>query len=179
MQIFIQHNGQQTGPFTVEQVRAGLANGTYQPSDMAWHEGAAGWLPLSTIPGIGENSPPPLPGSSGARTSSLAIWSLALGVLALPTMGLAAIPAVICGHIALGNIKRSAGTQTGGGLAIAGLITGYLGFAILVVAMLAGLTAPHRHPAAEKGESSGSHQQRPRDSASRSTNSKPNTEISG
>jgi hypothetical protein len=126
----------------VDQVRAGLASGTYQPSDPAWHEGAAGWLPLSTIPGIGENSPPALPGCSGARTSALAIWSLVLGILAIFTAGLTGIPAVICGHLSLGRIKRSAGTQTGGGLAIAGLITGYFGFLILGVAMLAGLTAP-------------------------------------
>lgn len=147
MQIYIQNNGRQTGPFAVDQVRAGLANGTYQPSDLAWHEGAPGWLPLSMILGIGGNTPPPLPGSaaarpSGTRTSPLAIWSLVLGILALPTLGLAAIPAVICGHLALGSIKRSAGTQTGGGLAIAGLITGYIGILIVGVAMLAGLTAP-------------------------------------
>lgn len=142
MQIFIQHKGQQTGPFSVDQVRAGLANGTYQPSDPAWHEGASGWLPLASILATGSSTPPVLPGSGLTRTSPLAIWSLVLGVLALPTIGLAAIPAVICGHIALGNIKRSEGAQTGGGLAIAGLITGYLGILILGVALLAGLTAP-------------------------------------
>ncbi len=147
MQIFIQHNGQQTGPFPIEHVRAGLANGTYQSSDLAWHEGASGWLPLSTIPGVGNNAPPVLPGNfpanpSGTRTSPLAIWSLVLGILSFPTAGLCSIPAVICGHLSLGRIKRSAGTQTGGGLAIAGLVTGYLGFLILGVAMLAGLTAP-------------------------------------
>lgn len=147
MQIFIQHNGQQTGPFPIEHVRAGLANGTYQSSDLAWHEGASGWLPLSTIPGIGNNAPPVLPGNfpanpSGTRTSPLAIWSLVLGILALPTAGLTAIPAVICGHLSLRNIKQSAGMRSGGGLAIAGLVTGYFGFLILGVAMLAGLTAP-------------------------------------
>jgi hypothetical protein len=147
MQIFIQHVGQQTGPFSVDQVRSGLASGIYQSSDLAWHEGAPGWLPLSVILGIGNNPPPALPvcasaNPAGTRTSPLAIWSLVLGILALPTVGLAAIPAVICGHLALGNIKKSAGTQTGGGLAIAGLITGYLGILILGVAMLAGLTAP-------------------------------------
>jgi hypothetical protein len=58
-------------------------------------------------------------------------------------VGLTAIPAVICGHIALGKIKRSAGHQTGGGLAMGGLICGYIGFLVIIgVAMLAGLTAP-------------------------------------
>ena len=127
----------------MEQVRASLANGTYQLTELAWYEGAAGWLPLSTVPGIGEN----LAGIASAQpaaalTSSLAIWSLVLGILALLLAGLTAIPAVICGHLALGKIKRSGGTQSGGGLAIAGLVTGYLGFCILGIAMLAGMTAP-------------------------------------
>ncbi len=143
MQIFIQHLGQQCGPFTVDQVRADLANGTYQLAELAWYEGATGWLPLSTVPGIGDG----LPGfaaahPAAARTSSLAIWSLVLGILAVFLAGLTAIPAVICGHLALGKIKRSAGTQSGGGLAIAGLVTGYLGFCTLGIAVLAGLMAP-------------------------------------
>lgn len=142
MQIFIQHHGQQTGPFTLDQVRAGMANGIYQASDLAWYEGAPGWLPLSTVPGFGEHLPPAMPGMTGARTSALAIWSLVLGILAIFTAGLTGIPAVICGHLSLGRIKRSAGTQTGGGLAIAGLITGYFGFLIIGVAFFAGLTAP-------------------------------------
>ncbi|MES2920485.1 MAG: DUF4190 domain-containing protein [Verrucomicrobiota bacterium] len=141
MQIFIQHKGQQCGPFPLEHVRSGLADGTYQLSEMAWYEGASGWLPLSTVPGIGDN-PPEGTHPSAARTSGLAIWSLVLGILALFSAGLTAIPAVICGHLALGRIKRSAGAQSGGGLAIAGLVTGYLGFCVLGIAMLAGLTAP-------------------------------------
>ena len=138
MQIFIQHHGQQCGPFTLDQVRASLANGTYQLTELAWYDGAAGWLPLSTVLGLGENGV----GSAAVPTSTLAIWSLVLGILALPLAGLTAIPAVICGHLALGKIKRSGGTQAGGGLAIAGLVTGYLGFCILGIAVLAGLTAP-------------------------------------
>ena len=147
MQIFIQHQGQQTGPFPIEQVRAGLADGTYQPTDLAWHEGAPEWLPLSAVPGINDSSPPPLtgPGSppSGAvQTSPLALWSLVLGLLSFPLLGLTAIPAVICGHLARGRIKRSAGALGGGGLAIAGLITGYLMTAVIMLATFAGVTAP-------------------------------------
>jgi prepilin-type processing-associated H-X9-DG protein len=46
---------------------------------------------------------------------------------------LAAIPAVITGHMALGRIKRSAGALGGRGLAIAGLVLGYTS----IVAMIA------------------------------------------
>jgi hypothetical protein len=142
MQIFVQKGGQQTGPFPIEQIRRGLAEGLYQPTDMAWYEGAPAWLPLSAVPGIGAN--PAHFGGDGfpVKTSRLAIWSLVLGILGIFTCGLTAIPAVICGHLARGKIKRSGGAETGGGLAIAGLATGYFGFFIIGFATLAGLAAP-------------------------------------
>lgn len=138
MQIFIQHQGQQTGPFTIDQVRAGISSGAYQFSDMAWYAGAAGWAPLGTVPGIVGDAAN-VHGSP--QTSGLAIASLVCGVLSFFTLGLTAIPAVICGHIARGSIKRSGGARTGSGLALAGLICGYFGF-ILIIAFMAGLTAP-------------------------------------
>jgi hypothetical protein len=44
-----------------------------------------------------------------------------------------AIPAVICGHLALGHIQRSGGSLGGRGLALAGLITGYVGIALILL----------------------------------------------
>ena len=43
------------------------------------------------------------------------------------------IAAIICGHIARSQIKRSGGNQTGAGMALAGLIISYL---ILIIALL-------------------------------------------
>ena len=78
------------------------------------------------IPPIGGNPP-------SVKTSALAVWSLVLGILSLVCFSIfAGIPGVICGHKALGRIKRSGGVLTGQGLAIAGLITGYIGIALAV-----------------------------------------------
>jgi hypothetical protein len=52
-----------------------------------------------------------------------------------------AIPAVICGHLALGRIQRSGGSLGGRGLALAGLITGYVGIAL--IPLLAVLAIPN------------------------------------
>jgi hypothetical protein len=143
MQISLQDKGQPIGPFSLEQVRQGLASGVYKPSDLAWYEGAPGWVPLSSIPGTDLSVFPYSLGLvSQPKTSVLAIWSLVLGILSIMCLGLPGIPAVICGHIALSKIKKSGGTETGGGLAIAGLITGYFGTFIVGIAFLAGLTAP-------------------------------------
>jgi type II secretory pathway pseudopilin PulG len=140
MGIFIQHKGQQTGPFTHQQIQQGVASGLYQTSDLVWYEGAAGWMPLSQLPHISDPAAQ-LPFGGIPQTSGLAITSMVLGISSF-LCGITGIPAVICGHIARGNIRRSHGQQTGAGLALAGLITGYLGTAIVLIAMLAGLTAP-------------------------------------
>ncbi len=62
------------------------------------------------------------------RTSGTAIASLIFGIVAwfgLPIIG--ALVAVICGHIARAEIRRMPpGTIEGDGMAIAGLILGYL-----------------------------------------------------
>jgi hypothetical protein len=81
---------------------------------------------------------PTLPTTLSPRPSPLAIWSLVLGVLGIVLVvvcigPLCAIPAIICGHLAYSRIKRSGGALTGEGMALAGLITGYIGIAIGLV----------------------------------------------
>ncbi len=80
------------------------------------------------------------------KTSGLAIWSLILGILSLTCFWLlTAIPAVICGHVAYSRIKRSAGALSGNGLALGGLITGYLSiaFSIFFIPMMAAIAIPN------------------------------------
>lgn len=60
------------------------------------------------------------PADAKPKTSGLAIVSLVTSLLCLGPV------AVICGHIALSRIKRSAGSLRGTGLAIAALVIGYL-----------------------------------------------------
>jgi GYF domain 2 len=47
-QIF--KNGQQCGPYSVDQIRTYLSSGEFQPTDLAWYQNA--WVPLSAIPVI-------------------------------------------------------------------------------------------------------------------------------
>jgi hypothetical protein len=71
-------------------------------------------------------------------TSSLAVVSLVFGCLcwvAVPFVG--AIVAVVCGHAALGEIRRAPpGTIEGDGMAVAGMILGYLHLALFALAIL-------------------------------------------
>jgi hypothetical protein len=65
-------------------------------------------------------------------TNGLAVASLVLGIIWLYWLG--SILAVIFGHVALSQIARSG--QNGRGLAIAGLVLGWIGVGVLVIAML-------------------------------------------
>ncbi len=71
-------------------------------------------------------------------TNSLARASMILGVAEFFSMGLTAVPAVICGHIAKREMRLSG--QRGDGLATAGLVLGYMAIifwaVIIVLAVL-------------------------------------------
>jgi prepilin-type processing-associated H-X9-DG protein len=84
---------------------------------------------MSQPPGYEPQTPMPK-----RKTPGIAIASLICGILSWVCVGpLAAIPAVITGHMALGRIKRSAGALGGRGLAIAGLIFGYTSIVVMTV----------------------------------------------
>ncbi len=57
-------NGQQAGPFNMEQMQAGLTNGDMKPTDLVWTNGMAGWTAANEVPALAElfAVPPPLPG---------------------------------------------------------------------------------------------------------------------
>jgi len=73
----------------------------------------------------------PPPGTSAPGTNGYAIASLVLGIIG---MGIGSILAVVFGHMALGQIRRT--PQGGRGLAIAGLVLGYIGIAGIVILLL-------------------------------------------
>ena len=89
---------------------------------------------------------PPQNISQQPKTSALAIWSLVLGILSLMCCSVfTAIPGVICGHKALSRINNSGGGLAGKGLAIGGLVTGYLGiaWAIIFIPMMFAIAVPN------------------------------------
>lgn len=95
---------------------------------------------------MNETTPPPLGVAPQPKTSALAIWSLVLGILSLACFTIfTGIPGVICGHKALSKIKKSGGELTGQGLAIAGLVTGYLGiaWAIIMIPLMMAIAIPN------------------------------------
>lgn len=76
--------------------------------------------------------------ASQRQTSTMAILSLIFGVLSwcvLPFIG--AVAAVVCGHSARSEIRRAPpGTIEGDGMAIAGLILGWVHLALFVLVIV-------------------------------------------
>jgi hypothetical protein len=84
------------------------------------------------LPGAGPPAPPvPV---APPRNNALAIASLCCGVAQVMLWPLATIPAVVLGHVARHQIRRTG--EQGAGLALAGLVLGWVGVGFAVLAIL-------------------------------------------
>jgi type IV pilus assembly protein PilA len=75
------------------------------------------------------------------QTSGKAIGSLICGLIFFffPS----SVVAIILGHLALSDIRRSAGRLTGGGMAIGGLVLGYAGVSLIPILIIAAIAIPN------------------------------------
>ena len=73
--------------------------------------------------------PPPMQPQYPQKTSGFAITALVLGILGFLCI-LLGIPAIVFGHLAQSSIKQSKGQIKGAGMALAGLICGYISVAL-------------------------------------------------
>ena len=106
--------------------------------------------------GFGSQAYPPKPPSEGK-----AVLALVLGILSFFICGLTGIPAIVLGFSAKSDIRASGGMVGGGGMATAGIITGFAGTAMtmltigmIVFSMMLGARAA-TSPTASSGASPG------------------------
>ena len=149
----------QHGPVSEQEIRNLISSGQIDINTIIWREGMTDWLPMKDVAEFQalSNSGTPTQGSQPyttptvsntaapvhhapvAPTDALSIVSLVCGILALITCWLAVllgIPAVICGHLSLKKIKHSPTPIAGKGMAMAGLICGYIGLLIWLLLIL-------------------------------------------
>ncbi len=74
---------------------------------------------------------PGVPLRTRPRTNGMAVGALVCGIAQFFTLGLTTIPAVVLGHMARHRIRRSG--EEGEGLALAGLVLGWVGVALWVL----------------------------------------------
>lgn len=84
-----------------------------------------------------------LPGQQ-SQTSGKAVASMVLGICIFVLGFLTGVPAIIFGHLAKSDIKKSGGRLQGDGMALAGLILGYLSVAFIpLVLIIAAIAIPN------------------------------------
>lgn len=103
-----------------------------------------GGMPGMPAGGYSQYQPVPF---GGQQTNGMAIAALICGVLQIFFWFLAGVPAVVLGHMARKQIRQTG--QAGDGMALAGLILGYLGLALtalFILLIVVGLIATyHSH----------------------------------
>jgi Domain of unknown function (DUF4190) len=95
----------------------------------------AGWggPPPGTIyPGAGT---PAYPGATATQTSGLAIASLVTGLFFWCWV-IPGIVSIVLGHLALESIENSGGAKRGRGMAVAGIVLGWVGIGIVGLLVL-------------------------------------------
>lgn len=96
--------------------------------------------PPATPPPVVQSPEPPTPVvvmQQGPSTSGFAIASMVLGILWLYWIG--SILALVFGYVAKGQIDRSGGALGGRGMAIAGIVLGWIGVGILLLLLVVGV----------------------------------------
>lgn len=73
---------------------------------------------------------------STTKTNGFSVAALVLGILWLYWIG--SVLALIFGYVAKSQIDKSGGTQSGRGMAIAGIVLGWVGIGILVLLFVVG-----------------------------------------
>ena len=151
---FLAINGQQTGPFSTEQVQDMWRAGMVSAQTLFWRKGESSWQPLG---GMVAPQPMEMPYGGYPMSANVPPGYFAPGVvpryyvapenctLAVVSFGLALagfvflftwLPAILLGHVALSQIRRSGGRLLGQGYAVAGLAISYLAlfFGLLLAA---------------------------------------------
>jgi hypothetical protein len=106
------------------------------PTPGWWQASDGNWYPPHQHPQYAAAAPVgygyagPLPAAQG--TNGLAVASLVLGIVWIYWLG--SVLAVVFGHVALSQVRRTG--QGGRGLAIAGLVLGYIWLTLLVIGIV-------------------------------------------
>src|SRR5688572_27760702 len=108
------------------------SDGRYYPPEQA--PGAAA-PPPPAFTAYTPYAPGPIQGTTS--TNGLAIAAMVLGILWIYWIG--SVLALVFGYVAKGQIDRSAGRQGGRGMAIAGIVLGWIGLGLLALVIVIGL----------------------------------------
>jgi len=73
MSLLINKDGQQLGPYSLDEARALVLSGHLDADDWAWIDGAAEWIPLKDVPGF-SSAPSTPPAAASAPATAQELW---------------------------------------------------------------------------------------------------------
>jgi hypothetical protein len=163
MYKIIGSDGKEYGPVSLDRIQQWVAEGRVNARTQVRAAGSEEWMKAAELPEISSmlatrsGAPEPLsaapPGGSAAPQNRLAVASLVLGILSIVTCVVSGIPAVICGHVALNRARREPHRYGGPGMALAGLILGYVSLVVLPLVILPAMLLPALSHAKGRAES--------------------------
>jgi hypothetical protein len=158
---FVAKNGQQTGPYTLEQLRQMAAAGQLLRTELVWREGMAEWQAAETVVGVfdgtGGGGAPAVTGGAATgwapatraglpRTNPMALTGMILGITSLPAVLCCSflstplsVGGIVCALIAFNQIKANPQRESGRGMAHAGLWCSAASLGLTVVMLVFGL----------------------------------------
>lgn len=77
MTLYITKNGQQLGPYSLEETRGYVRTGILTPADLAWYEGLTTWIPLAQVPGFAAQAPA-YAGGDAPRERPVLVWVICI-----------------------------------------------------------------------------------------------------
>ncbi len=150
MEWFYANESDQQVSFQEENFQELVEAGSIKEDTLVWNETMSDWKPCgeirpdlfgivpsetaSSVPAVA--SQPPVAPPAPSQNDGLAIASLICGIFGFVCYPLGlflGLAAVICGHISRKKLVERTGSNEGGGLALAGLITGYIAISISVI----------------------------------------------
>jgi hypothetical protein len=117
----------------------------FAPPQLAAPGDPNAWAAYGPPPRYPPPYPPGYPGAPGSpaawpgygyappRTNGLAVASLVLGLIGWAFCGLGSVIAIVLGFVARNQIRQSNGSQTGTGMATAGIVLGFIATSLWVL----------------------------------------------
>ncbi len=152
MQWFYADSDNQQHPVEEADLENLIASGVVSSTTLVWNESLPNWIPAgealadrfeggAVTPPVLTNSQArqaitAIPGAAGQKPAAdaVSICALVFGILGIFTcIPFLALAGIICGHIGRKRARLETGPSSNGGLALGGLITGYIGMVFFIL----------------------------------------------
>ena len=142
MNLIIHRDGQNFGPYSIEQANMLLLSGQLRVDDLCWCDGASDWVALQSVHGIIGVPPPPSPRNERAHSAFIIGWVSRFEKAFTPAVTVIISSSVILPLVGAGiSASVGNGSDSAAGSLIKGLgdLTSACGVAISIAGLVIGI----------------------------------------